>query len=92
MKCETCENDFGIENAYCPRCGDFVTSKTTATDFHDLALAFVRQHNCAMHTPVELIESAMRAGAELAGNETAIAKIRQVKNDLKKRRERNFIG
>ena len=62
------------------------------TNFHDLALQFVREKNCAVHTPVELIEAAMRAGAELAGNETAIEKIRQVKNDLKKRRERNFIG
>jgi hypothetical protein len=35
-------------------------------NLHDDAIYFVRRHNCANHTPVELIEEAMNIGAMAA--------------------------
>ena len=35
------------------------------TMFLNEAIAFVREHNCAMHTPAELIQEAMLDGATI---------------------------
>ena len=49
------------------------------------ALEFVRQNNCAIHTPVDLIERAMIYGA-LTATEPLLKQLRDANKDLAKKR------
>lgn len=59
--------------------------------FKQLAVDFVRENNCAMSTPVELIEKAMEAGAcEMA--RVASARVRVAYEDLRDEHFQNVGG
>lgn len=62
-----------------------------AFDFKAEAVAFVREKNCAAHTSVELVQAAMEAAAVTVIAQTT-DRLRLVREELQRQRERNFTG
>ena len=58
-------------------------------DFYGQAVAFVRENNCAIHTPIHLIQKAMEQGANEAIKQTT-ERLAKAKEEMIALRARNI--
>lgn len=66
-----------------------MTYKNAKTEIRRMAVEFVRKHNCAANTPVELIEAAMEEGAGL-GAEIGMRMVGKAHKALVEIRKKNI--